>query len=122
MTSSPTWNLSGYFGPLVVETGVQRQQQLLLFIRPRPVTQARIQVVQVALSALLAHSPGHVVGYLRGGNENQHKRKTNTTINYHITAYSALLFFKVVQHHLWGGGAGAGTKHANRYDIHETTT
>ena len=53
---------------------MQGEQQLLLFVCPRPVTEAWIQVVQVSLAALLAHSPRHVIGYLRGETKHSNGR------------------------------------------------
>lgn len=61
-----TWNLTRDLRPLIVETSVQGQQQPLLFLGPRSVTETRVQVVQVTLAALLADPPGHVVGDLLG--------------------------------------------------------
>ena len=55
-----TWDLPGNLGPGVAEPVVQVLQQSILCLCPGGALEGGVKMVQIALSALLAHSPWHV--------------------------------------------------------------
>lgn len=59
-----TFEVAGYLGPLVADLGVHAQQQLVLLLCPGADVQPFLEVVGVALAALLVGSSAHQLGHL----------------------------------------------------------